>query len=62
MRILGIIALGVAAVLGALPAHAATANCSDAVSTLTGRNLPKIRQPGEPEPAPRLDVGSNAAQ
>ena len=33
MRILGIVALCAAVVLGALPAYAATANCNDAIST-----------------------------
>ena len=33
MRILGIVALGAAAVLSVLPIHAATADCSDATNT-----------------------------
>ena len=33
MRVLGIVALGAAAVLSVLPTHAATANCSDATDT-----------------------------
>jgi hypothetical protein len=33
MRVLGIVALSIAVVLGVLPTHAARADCSDAVST-----------------------------